>query len=305
LTELRREFRPMLTLGWPVVVAELGWMTMGVVDTIMVGRIGPEAIGAVGLGSSLFIALAIFGMGLLLGLDTLVSQSYGAGRLDECHRWLLHGVYLSLILAVPMTALAWIGIANLQAIRLHEDVLRLAVPYLRIISWSILPLLLYASFRRYLQAMGLVRPVGFALVTANIINAATNWVLVFGRLGAPAMGTDGAGWATVASRLYLVLVLFGAIVLHDRRFKAGTFRVPARLEFARIRRLVNLGFPAAAQVTLEVGVFAAATALAARLNPVALASHQIALNVASMTFMVPLGIASAGAVRVGHAVGAA
>jgi multidrug resistance protein, MATE family len=297
------ELRPMLRLAGPVVIAELGWMSMGIVDTIMVGRLGPEAIGAVGVGSNLFMALGIFGMGLLLGLDTLVSQSFGAGRLDDCHRWLVHGIYLSLLLTVPMMAAAWAGIALLPAFGLHPDVLVLTSPYLGIIAWSILPLLLYASFRRYLQAMGLVRPVTFALVTANVINAGANWVLVFGNLGAPALGTDGAGWATLISRVYLAMVLFLAILAHDRRYRSGTFSVSWKLATARLTRLVRLGFPAATQVTLEVGVFAAATALAARLDPIALASHQIALNIASMTFMVPLGVASAGAVRVGHAVG--
>src|SRR6476619_4015551 len=92
---LRDEFRPMLSLAWPVVVAELGWMVMGVVDTIMVGRVSPQAIGAVGLGSTVFVSFAIFGMGLLLGLDTFVSQAYGAGARDECHRWLGHGLWLA------------------------------------------------------------------------------------------------------------------------------------------------------------------------------------------------------------------
>ncbi|RUA02445.1 MAG: MATE family efflux transporter, partial [Candidatus Neomarinimicrobiota bacterium] len=97
---LRREMRPMVRLAVPVVVAELGWIAMGLVDIAMVGRLGPEAIGAVGVGSVLFFAVVVFGIGVLLGLDTLVAQAYGAGRLDECHRWLFHGVGLSLMLAV-------------------------------------------------------------------------------------------------------------------------------------------------------------------------------------------------------------
>src|SRR4249919_4051128 len=103
LTGLQPEFRPMLRLAAPVVMAELGWMTMGIVDTLMVGRIGPEAIGAVGIGSSLFMAICIFAMGLLLGLDTLVAHAFGAGRVDECHRWLACGVALSLLSSTPIT----------------------------------------------------------------------------------------------------------------------------------------------------------------------------------------------------------
>ena len=161
----------MLTLAVPVVMAELGWMTMGLVDTLMVGRIGPEAIGAVGIGSSLFMAICIFAMGLLLGLDTLVAHAFGAGRLDECHRWLAYGVALSLLLSIPITVVILALSSALSGWGLDPVVLNLAQPYLDVLAWSIPPLLLYASFRRYLQGMGAVRPVMVALVLANILNA--------------------------------------------------------------------------------------------------------------------------------------
>jgi multidrug resistance protein, MATE family len=300
---LRDEFRPMLSLAWPVVVAELGWMLMGIVDTIMVGRVSPQAIGAVGLGSAVFVAFAIFGMGLLLGLDTFVSQAYGAGTLGECHRWLLHGVYLALFASAPVMALSRELVHLMPAWGLHPTVLEMTAPYLRIVTWSTLPLLLYAALRRYLQAMNVVRPIMVVLVTANIVNAAVNWVLIFGHLGFPRMGTNGAAWATVASRVYLVVALAAVIVWRERGARVSLFSTPLRIELPRLWRLVQLGFPAATHLTAEVGVFAAATALAGRLDPIALTSHQIALNVASVTYMVPLGVASAGAVRVGQAIG--
>ncbi|MCL4845906.1 MAG: MATE family efflux transporter [Acidobacteria bacterium] len=303
LAVVRGEARPLLRLAGPVVLAELGWMAMGLVDTIMVGPLGPAAIGAVGLGASLFMAVAIFGMGLLLGLDTLVSQAFGAGRLDECRRWLAHGLVVGLVVGLPLSALVWAGTFLLGQGGFHPEVERLTVPYVRIVTVSLLPLMAYAAFRRYLQGMGLVRPISIALVTANLVNVAANWVLIYGRLGLPALGTDGAAWATVISRLYMALVLGVTVVMVNRERgsapAAGDWTVTA----AGVRRLVGLGLPAALQVTLEVGVFAAATALAGRLAPVALASHQIALNVASFVFMVPLGVASAGAVLVGHAIG--
>ena len=303
LSDLRREFRPMFALATPVVLAELGWMTMGLVDTLMVGRISPEAIGAVGIGTSLFMGVCIFAMGLLLGLDTLVSQAFGAGRVDECHRWLLHGIALSLLLTAPITLILVTLNATLDRWGLDAEVLRLAVPYLRAVTWSILPLLLYASFRRYLQGMGIVRPVMIALVMANLLNVFGNWVLIFGRFGAPAMGVRGSAWATVIARIGMAAFLLGVIVYRERERRPGLFETPRRIEWVRMRRLLALGAPAASQVTLEVGAFAAATALAGRLPPASLAAHQIAVNLAAFTFMVPLGVASAGAVRVGHAVG--
>lgn len=293
----------MLALAGPVVLAEVGWVMMGIVDTIIVGPLGPAAIGSVGIGSILFLALAIFGMGLLLGLDTLVSHAYGAGRLDECHRWLLHGILLSLIGAPVLTAVALVGISLLPSWGFPPEVLSLTVPYLHVITWSLLPLLLYASFRRYLQALGIVVPITFALVTANLINAVAAWALVYGHLGLPAMGTTGSAVATLISRIYLAAVLLAAVVWYDRQHHISLFTITWKPKKRSLVRLLRLGLPAATQVTLELGVFAAASALAGRLDPVSLASHQIALNLASLTFMVPLGVASAGAVRVGHAVG--
>jgi len=300
---LIQDLAPTLTLAGPVILAEVGWMTMGLVDTIMVGRLGPEAIGAVGIGSSLFLALAIFGLGLLLGLDTLVSHAYGAGRLDECHRWLVHGVHLSVILTVPLTGAAIVGILTLHVWGIHPDVLRLARPYLTIVTVSTLPLLLYSAFRRYLQAMGVVTPIMFALVSANLVNLAANWILIDGRFGLPAMGVDGAGWATCLSRVYMAATLLAAIVVHERRSRLGLAQTPRRLEMKRIRRILHIGLPAALQLVLEVGVFAMATVLAGRLDPRSLAAHQIALNIASFTFMIPLGLSSSAAVRVGQAFG--
>jgi MATE family multidrug resistance protein len=207
LNRLRTEFAPMLALAIPVVFAELGWVAMGIVDTLMVGRLGAEAIGAVGIGSSVFMGVCVFAMGMLLGLDTLVSQSFGAGKLDECHRWLLHGVVLSLVLTVPVTGVLFLLLASLDRWGLDATVLPLTRAYLATVSWSLLPLLLYASFRRYLQATGSVKPVMLALILANLINVVANWILIFGKFGAPELGVEGSAWATVLSRIFMAIWL--------------------------------------------------------------------------------------------------
>jgi len=298
----RRELPGLVRLAGPVVVAELGWMSMGLVDTVMVGPLGPDAIGAVGLGSSVLTAVAIFGMGVLLGLDTLVSQAYGARDEATCRRWLVHGLALGALLAPPMLAVLWLIDARLEVARLHPAIETLARPYLGAVTWSLPGLLAYSACRRYLQGIGVVRPLSFALITANLVNVVANWAFIYGHLGLPALGTRGAAWATVVARCYMFAVLAGAVVLHDR-WPALAAAWRAGVDGAWLRRLLALGLPAAAQITLEVGVFATATLLAGRLDPVALASHQIAMNVISFLFMVPLGIASSGAIRVGHAVG--
>ena len=303
LRALLEEFSPTIKLAGPLVMAELAWMTMGIVDTLMVGRLGPEAIGAVGVGSMLFLGVGVFGIGLLLGLDPLVSQAYGARRIDECHRWLAHGLWLGCFVSVPVMALLFAADGWLGAWGFHPDVLSLVRPYLEVVTWSMLPLLLYTSFRHYLQSIGIVTPIMVALLTANLVNVAVNWVLIFGNLGAPALGVTGAAWATVLSRIYMASMLLGVIAWREASQGSGLVHAISWPELARMRRLLRIGLPAAGQLLLEVGVFAAATALAGRLLPAALAAHQIVLHIAGFTFMVPLGVGTGGGVRVGHAIG--
>lgn len=289
----RSELRYILNLALPVIAAELGWIFMGVVDTIMVGPLGPSVIGAVSLGNAMFDVAAIFGIGLLLGLDTVVSQSFGAGRIAECDSWLWQGCFLALAATPLLMGMVEASIPLMSSFGVNPEVLSTSVPYLRAVNWSLPPLLLYAAFRRYLQGMSRVWPVMIALLTANIVNAAGNYVLL------PAFGVAGVGWSTCISRLYMLSVLAAYAFLREpvlmRRVE------PPRL--AAFRELLRLGLPAAGQILLEVGVFATATVLAGKLQPDSLAAHHIVLNVAGTTFMVPLGLSSAGAVVVGQAIG--
>ncbi len=186
---LRRELRPTVRLAAPLVLAEIGWMAMGIVDTIMVGHLPNSAVamGAVSLGSGIFIVLGLFGGGILLGLDTLVAQAFGAGQREDCHRSLVNGIYLSIALTPILGAPVWLLPRLLGSVHVDAQVLALAIPYTKALTVGLLPLLLYFALRRCLQAMNMVKPVAFALVTANIINALFNWILIYGRLGAPAM----------------------------------------------------------------------------------------------------------------------
>jgi len=295
----------MVRLAGPLAAAEIGWMLMGIVDTMMVGRLenSAAAIGAVSLGAAVFYTIGITGSGLLLGLDTLVSQAFGAERVDDCHHSLLNSVYLGLALAPVVMGAAFACIPLAYRLGFDPVVLPLAIPYFKALMWSTPPLLLYCAFRRYLQAMNLVRPVVFALVTANLVNVVANWALIYGHLGAPRMGVEGAGWATCVSRGYMAAVLAFAIVLHDRRYGTGLWARVWRPDLERVRKLLALGTPAAAQILIEYGVFAAVALLAGKLGALPLAAHQIALQTIAFTFMVPLGISSAAAVRVGQSIG--
>ncbi|MBP6716844.1 MAG: MATE family efflux transporter [Acidobacteria bacterium] len=300
---MRSELKAMLSLALPVILSELGWIMMGIVDTLMVSPLGPAAIGAVGTGSTIFMSVMIFGMGTLFALDTYVSQSFGAGRIDECHRWLFAGVQLAAILAVFLTLLLVGVVMVLPAFGFHPDVLAVIQPYIARLVLSAAPLLAYAVFRRYLQAMNVVRPVMVALISANLINAFGNWLLVFGHWGAPALGTNGSAYATLAARIYLAIFLFVVIWQRERKNPSGLHDVPFVIDAQRMWRVVRLGVPAALQITLEIGVFAMASALTGRISPLAIAANQVVLNIASFVFMIPLGLSSAAAVRVGQAIG--
>ena len=303
-TRFRSELRALLLLAIPVVLSELGWMAMSIVDTIMVGRLSPAAIGAVGISSAIFYTPTLFGIGLLLGLDTLVAQAFGRGDFDDCHRALAQGVYLA-ILYTPI-AMLLVGIAPhfFPVMGITEAVRAPATQYIRLLVYSTLPLLVYAAFRRYLQGVGKVRPVTFALISANLVNWFGNWALIYGKLGLPAMGVRGSALSTCVARTYMAGVLVWWAWKHERERGHPLFAHWPGLRLAQFRRLLQLGWPAASQMLFEVGAFSVATLLAGRLSPDILAAHQIVLNSASLTYMVPLGFSAAAAITVGHAVGA-
>jgi MATE family multidrug resistance protein len=301
----RAELRPTLRLALPLVLAEIGWMSMVIVDTMMVGRLpnSADSIAAVSIASSLFVVFAFFAEGLLIGLDTLVSQAFGAGRREDCHRSLINGIYLSFAVAPILALPVWLISSRFEKLGVPHEVAVLAMPYMRTLAIGLLPLILYFTLRRTLQGMNIVRPIAFALVSANLINLTGNYVFIFGKLGFPALGVTGSGIATAVSRTYLAASLAGYLLWYDHRHRTELMKTPVQPDLQRIRRSIALGLPAALQLTAEVTVFAMVASLIARLGAVQLASHQIALNTVAFTYMVPLGISSATAVRVGQAIG--
>ncbi len=293
----------MIGLSTPVILAELAWILMGIVDTIIVAPLGPSAIGAVGTGSTVFFAVMVLGMGTLFALDTFVSQAYGAGQHASCRHWLVAGLQLALLLSVVLVGLGLAGVPLLGAVGVHPEVLPLLQSYLAALLWSAPPLLVFTVFRRYLQAMNVVRPMLVIAIVANVINGVADWALVFGHLGLPALGVPGSAYATLASRLFMVVSLGAVLVARERRLPELWHRVTFSPDLPRMRALVVVGLPAALQIMLEVGVFAAMSLLASSIAPQAVAASQIVLNIAAFVFMVPYGLSSAAAVRVGQAVG--
>ena len=311
--DIRQELPPLLRLAAPLIAGELGWMSMSVVDTSMVGRLPHSAVpmAAAALAQVIFNTFAFGVGGILLGLDTLISQAFGAKEVDSANRWLLHGLVLALALGLLLLAVFAFGPAILNHMPVDHAVLAQAIPALYGLNWGVVPLLLYFTLRRYLQAAHHAKPIAFALVSANLVNFVGDWLLIYGHhwnffgraVNIPAYQVVGSAWATSFARLYLMAVLIVAILLADRRHHYGLRTTLRRVELQHLRQLFRLGAPAGAQIFVEIAVFASVTAIIATLGPLPLAGHEVALQCASTTFMVPYAISSATAVRVGHAIG--
>ena len=302
---LAAELRATLRIALPLVIAEVGWMSMGIVDTVMVGRLPDSAIaiGATGLGQSLYHSVAIFGGGLLLGMDTFVAHAYGREDIDDARHSLVNGVALAFLLTPLLMFAISFWPALMQRFGISPELVDPMRPFLSALNWGTLPLLCYFALRRYLQAVDVVHPVMFALISANAINALGDWVLIYGHLGFRPMGITGSGWSTCIARIYMALVLLITVIRVESRRVLPPWIKAMRIETSRMWALLRLGLPAAGQILMEIGAFSAATALCARLGPVPVSGHEIALNCAAFTFMVPLGVSSAAAVRVGQNLG--
>jgi multidrug resistance protein, MATE family len=292
-----------MRLALPIVTVQVGLMMMGVVDTLMVGRVSAAALAAVALGNIYFFSVAIFGMGVLFALDPVISQAVGA-RDDTA---IARGVQRGLVLALVLAALALIPLLAVEPLIVllaqPADVVPMAAGYVHAATPGILAFFAFVVLRQTLQAMDRVRPIVAAIVLANLVNVALNWTLVFGRLGFPALGPVGTGWASTISRWTM---LVGLILFTLSRL--GPYLRPAGREVLRLRplgRMLRIGLPVGAQLELEVGAFAAVALVMGWIGTAEMAGHQVAINLASLTFMVPLGMAQAASVRVGQAVGRA
>jgi MATE family multidrug resistance protein len=297
----RSELRSLIRLALPIVAVQVGLMFMGVVDTLMVGRVSAAALAAVALGNLYFFFIAIFGMGVLFGLDPIVSQAVGAG--DE--EGIARAVQRGLVLALGLTLISLIPLLLVEPLiallRQPADVIPLATGYVHAATPGMLAFFAFVVLRQTLQAMDRVRPIVVAIVAANLVNVGLNWLLVFGHLGFPALGPIGTGWASTFSRWTMLLVLGVLTFARLRPYLRPAGRIV--LQPRPLWRMLRLGAPIGAQFQLEMGAFALVALLMGWLGTAQMAGHQVAINLASLTFMVPVGIAQAGAVRVGQAVG--
>jgi MATE family multidrug resistance protein len=297
----RDDLRALLRLALPLVAVQVGQMAMGVVDTLMVGRVSGAAMASAALGNIYSFGLVLVGMGTLLILDPLISQAVGAGDAPAASRAMQRGLVLATLLTVPIALLHVPAEAVLRRFDQKPEVVPVAASFVHASILGIAPFLYVTVMRQALQARHRIRPLLVAMLVANVVNAGLNWVFIWGHLGVPALGAAGSGLSTSLSRWFLALFL-AALSWTELRPMLVPWRREA-FDAAALRRIVALGAPIGLQLAFEVGVFNVAGLLIGRIGTAALAGHQVALNLASLTFMVPLGVAMAASVLVGNAIG--
>jgi MATE family multidrug resistance protein len=297
----RSEARALVALGVPLALQQLGFQLMGTVDAAWLGRYSDVALAAAGVGNNLLFAITSIGMGIVMGLDTVIPQALGAGRHADARRALHGGIRLAILVGLAATLVVIATPVILDIANVDPEVAAEARPYIYLRSVGVVPFLLSIALRSYLAARDVTRPLVLAVVLGNIANYFLDWALIFGvpSLGIPPLGVIGAALATVTVQLGIVFIYIAAVRSLD-----GPRRAAERSTRADLAQITRYGAPVGGQMFAEVGIFGVATVIAAHMGTVPGAAHTVALTLCSFTFSVAVGIGAATSVRVGHAVGA-
>jgi MATE family multidrug resistance protein len=305
---LAHEAGRLLALAGPIILSQLGGVGMNTMDTLMVGPLGAEALATAGLSSSLHMVALMVSTGCLLGMGPLVSQAHGAGDDARANRVLVQGLWLALLLAVPIVVLNLVGQPLALALGQTPRIAMLVGGFMRALAWGVVPVLLFSAFRQYLEGLGAPRAPMVITFLGLAVNFVGNRLLIYGLPArVPALGVVGSAWATSIVRWAMLLAMVGYIAYrHSRAPRTGGDTLLPRLApvGALLRRIVAVGAPAGVQIGLEVGLFSFAAVMMGWFGAVELGTHQVALNLASTTFMVALGVSAAGSIRVGQNLGA-
>ncbi len=297
------EVRPLLTLAAPMILLQLAQMAIGATDVLMMGWLGQDALAAGALGAHAHHALYLFGLGVCVSVSALASQALGAHRRREVRRIVRHGLYVAAIITAPLALiLAFFGpIARLLG--QPDDMVATAAPYVWIMAAGLLPSLGFVVLRSFCGALDRPTVPMTVMILAIGANALLNYVLMFGHFGLPRLELIGAGIASVVVEwaMFLGLLVF---VVRDRRFRRYTILVRFwRVEWHRIRQILQVGLPIGAAILMEAAMFTAAIFLMGVIGKASVAAHQIAILCGAITFNIPLGLAQATTIRVGHAAG--
>jgi MATE family multidrug resistance protein len=290
-------------LAYPVLIGQLGHMMMGVVDSVMVGKVGPAPLAAASIGHGLFVLILIFGIGVSLAATPMVSMAIGAGREEESGIVFRQSLLVNMALSVLLAVTAYYGANLIGYLNQPKEVEVEAIAYMQTLAWSIIPVMLFQTYKQFLEGLSIVKPAMVVTLLANMVNIFGNWVLIFGNLGFPALGLVGAGWATFLTRTSMAIGLTWYVSAAARFKKFDPTLQYRRIDRRMISRILKIGVPSGLQYFFEVGAFAGSAVIIGWLGTAELAAHQIAINLASISFMFALSISAAAAIRVGNAVG--
>jgi MATE family multidrug resistance protein len=278
----------------------LGHTFVSLIDNIMVGQLGSAELAAVSLGNSfIFIAMSL-GIGFSTAITPLVAEADSEGNFQNGKSSFKHGLFLCTVLSVILFLLILLSKPLMSLMDQPEEVVVLAIPYLDLVAFSLVPLIVFQGFKQFSDGLSMTKYPMYATILANVINVALNYVLIFGKLGFPQLGIVGAAIGTLASRFIMLFFLWWILTKNE---KSRAFVTNIRffvLENKMIKKILNLGFPSAMQMFFEVAIFTAAIWLSGLLGKNPQAANQIALNLSSMTFMVAMGLSVAAMVRVGN-----
>ena len=301
---LRDEARTLVRLSLPVAAAQVGTMMMGMVDTAMVGRVSVDALAAASIGNAFVYFTLLSTNGLLMGMDPIVSHAHGRGDGRTAGIALQRGLVLAVLMSLVVGAV-WAAVGPvLEQLRQEPRLVEAARGYVRVQIPSIIFFLCFTALRQQLQGREIMRPAMWATLIANVSNVFLNWVLIFGHLGAPALGLEGAGIATALNRAVMLGLLVWFVRAADLLEGAWVPWSWEAIEGRGLRQILHLGWPVSLQMALEILAFSGSTLVAGWIGATAIAAHQVTLNFAALSFMMPLGISQAAATRVGNLLGA-
>lgn len=300
---IKKEILSTLKLAYPIVIGQLGIIMMGVVDSLMVGRLGPVPLAAASLGNSLIFLILIIGIGSSVVLSPLIAILLGGNRENECGVYFRQALIVNFSLSVLMLAVILLGVNFIKYLSQPKEVTDSAIVYMQIVGVSSISLMIYQTYKHFIEGFSFMKPAMLITLTANIINAFTNWILIFGEMGFPRLELKGAAWATLISRLFMMIVIMIYVIYH-KRFRHFDLSFHFRnIDFKVINKIIRLGLPSGFQSFFEVGAFSFAVIMIGWIGANELAAHQIAINLASISFMGVLGISQAASIRVGNALG--
>jgi MATE family multidrug resistance protein len=301
---LFHESRLTLRLALPLMIGQLSQMLLGVADTVMVGHLGVTELAALTFINSLFHIPLVFGIGLLTGISVMTSNSRGADDTQAARGSCRHGLYLSAALGLLVFGISWIVSLNLDRFGQPPEVAARATVFFRIVMLSLIPALAAMALKNHADALNRPWPPFWIFLGGVALNVLLNWVMIHGKLGCPALGFEGAAWATLISRCIILAAMFVWLLRAKGLREWIPYRWFRKPDFGDIKRLLAVGFPASIQMALEVMAFSLAGLMMGRFGPNAMAAHQIAITLAGTAFMIPLGLSMALTVRIGEAHGA-